>query len=82
MFEKEGLGELVEVDVADLGDAVAVKGSREIGEGDGAGDDFYLVPGDFSGVEGQSGGGGACCDEEVSAGDSLRRGDGDAGHTP
>ena len=42
-LEEEGFGELVEVDVAYLSDAVAVKRAGQIFDGDGAGDDVELV---------------------------------------
>lgn len=57
VLEKEGLGVLVEVDVADLDDPVSMERRREIGDGDSAKNDIELVTGDFTGVEGH-----ACCD--------------------
>ena len=50
-FEEEGLGVLVEVDVADLDDAIAVEGGGQIVDGDGALDDVEFVAGNFAGVE-------------------------------
>jgi len=69
-FHKARFGELVEVDVADLCDAEAVKGLRQIAEGDGAVDDVDLVAGDLAGVEGEGGCGGSCAEKESAAGDS------------
>ena len=50
-FDEVGLGVLVDVDVADLNDAVAVERTGEVADGDGTLDDVDLVAGDFSGVE-------------------------------
>ncbi len=50
-FEEEGFGVLVEVDVAELDDAVAVEGRGQIGDGDGALDDVDFVTGELAGVE-------------------------------
>jgi|SRR5271163_811663 len=50
-LEEEWFGVLVEVDVADLDDAVAVEGSREICDGDGTVDDVDFVACDLAGVE-------------------------------
>lgn len=50
-FEEEGLSVLVKVDVADLDDAVAVEGSGEICDGDGAVNDVDFVACDLAGVE-------------------------------
>lgn len=57
-LEEEGLGVLVEVDVAELNDAVAMEGGGEIRDGDGTLDDVDFVASDLSGVESQSCGGG------------------------
>jgi len=69
-FEEEGLGVLVEVDVAELDDAIAVKGGGQIGDADGALDDVELVAGELAGVESESGGSDACAYEEVSSGEA------------
>ena len=53
-LEEEGFGVLVEVDVAELNDAIAVEGGGEIRDADGALDDVDFVASDLSGVEGQS----------------------------
>ena len=50
-FEEEGLGVLVEVNVAKLNDAIAVKGGWQISDRDGAVDDVDLVACDFAGVK-------------------------------
>ena len=50
MLDEEGLGEFVEVDVADLGDAVAAEGVGKVGDVDGEVDDFELVACDRAGV--------------------------------
>jgi hypothetical protein len=68
-LEEEGLGVLVEVDVAELDDAIAVEGVGQIGDGDGAVDDVDLVAGDLAGVERQTGGEGAGTYEEISPGE-------------
>jgi len=68
VLEKVGFGVLVEMDVADLGDAIAVERCREVGDGDGAVDDVDLVPCDLTGVEGDPGRSGTRADEEVAAG--------------
>ena len=51
VFQEEGLGVLVEVDVAELDDAIAVEGGWQIGDGDGALNDVEFVAGDLAGVE-------------------------------
>jgi len=58
-LEEEGLGVLVEVDVADLDEAEAVKGWRESVDGDRALDNLELVAGYFTGVKGERGCGAA-----------------------
>jgi hypothetical protein len=56
-LEEVRLGELVEVDVADLDDAIAVEGAGEVADGDRTVNDVDLVAGDFAGVEGEASGG-------------------------
>ena len=51
-FEEKGFGVLVEVDVADLDDAIAVEGGGQIVDGNGALDDVEFVAGKFASVEG------------------------------
>jgi hypothetical protein len=70
VFEEEWLGVLVEVDVADLNDAVSVEGSGQIGDGDGAIDHFEFVACDLAGVKSKSGGGGSGAYEEVASGET------------
>lgn len=53
-LEEEGLCELVEVDITDLSDAVAVEGRGKVMDGDGARDDVDLVASEFAGVKGHS----------------------------
>ena len=53
-FEEEGFGVLVEVDVAELDDAVAVEGGGKICDGDGPVDDVDFVASDLAGVESQT----------------------------
>src|SRR5260370_440804 len=77
-----GCGVLVEVDVAELDDAIAVEGGGQIVDGDGAFDDVELVAGDLAGIESEPGGSDAGAYEEVSPGESLRLGRGDAEHMP
>jgi hypothetical protein len=72
VLKEVGLGVLVEVDVADLHDAVAVEGAGQVGDWDGTMNDVDLMAGDFACVEGH-----ACCDssgadEEVASGKARR----------
>ena len=64
-LEEEGLGVLVEVDIAELGDAHAGKGAGQGGDGNGEVGDGELVAGDLAAVEGKPGGDGAGTDEEA-----------------
>ncbi len=52
--EEVWLGELVEVNVTDLDDAIAVEGVREVANGDGTFDDVDLVAAYLAGIEGES----------------------------
>jgi len=79
-FKEKGFGVLVEVDVAELDDAIAMEGRGQIVDGDGALDDVEFVTGELAGVERQSGGCHTCADEEVSAGKLRRLWRGDGGH--
>jgi len=54
-LQEEGLGVFVEVDVADLRDAEAMKSGAEAGEGDGVVGLVDLMPGDRTGVDGKAG---------------------------
>ncbi len=53
-LEEERLGVLVEVNVAELHDAITVEGAGQVGDGDGAVDDIELVTSDLAGVEGHA----------------------------
>ena len=69
-FAKEvRLGKLVEVNVTDLYDAVAVEGIGEIADGDGALYNVDLVAAYFAGVQGEPGSGGTSCDKEAATAD-------------
>jgi len=70
--DEGGVGELVEVDVGDLDDAVVLEGFGEIGDGDGSSEDAELVAGDLAGIKGHAGGDGGASEEEVAAGEELR----------
>ena len=67
-LEEERLSVFVEMNVAELDYAIAVERCWQIRNGDGPLDDVDLVTGDFAGVESQTGGGGTCSQDEVSAG--------------
>lgn len=64
-LEEVGLGELVEVDVAELSDAVAVEGAGQIGDGDCPLDDVDFVAAYLAGVESKACSGGTCADEKA-----------------
>ena len=49
-LEEVRFGELVEVNVADLDDAVTVEGGGQVGNGNGAGVEADFVAGDLTGV--------------------------------
>ena len=72
VLEEEGFGELVEVDVADLGDAVAVEGVGKICDADGEADGFEIVACDLAGVKGEASGCNTRADEKFSAGKTRR----------
>lgn len=59
-LEEEGLCVFVEVDIAELDNAKAVKRSGQISNGDGAFNDVDFVATNFASIERQTGGGGAC----------------------
>jgi hypothetical protein len=50
VFKEVGLGVLVEVNVTDLDDTVAMEGRGQISDGDGPVDDVNLVSSDLAGV--------------------------------
>ena len=54
---KRWLGVLVEVDVADLGDAVVVEGVGQVGQRHVARDDADLMARELTGIQGESRGG-------------------------
>jgi hypothetical protein len=74
VFEKEGLGELVEVDIGDLNDSEAVEDRGKIADGDGVFDEVDLVSRDGPCVDGKPGGGEAGAKNEVATANSRRRG--------
>jgi hypothetical protein len=79
VLEEGGLGELLEVDVAELGDAEAVEGVGEAGDVDVAVLGDELVAGDLGGVNGEASEGEAGAGEEaptVEAGGFSRAGGG------
>ena len=80
MLEEVGLGVLVEVDVAELYDAVAVEGWRQIPDGDGPVDDVEFMSGDFAGVERECCCGGASSYDEVASAKARRLVGFKAGH--
>jgi hypothetical protein len=80
-FEEIGFGVLVEVDVADLDDAISVEGGGQVRDGDRALDYVDLVACNLPGVKGETGGGGAGANKEVASGEAGRLGRGEAGHT-
>ena len=69
-FEEEGLGVLVEVDVAELDDAIAVEGGGQIVNDEGALDDVELMASDLAGVESESGAGNAGTYKKISPGEA------------
>ena len=79
-LEEERFGVLVEVDVADLDDAISVEGGGQVRDGDRALDYVDLVACNLPGVKGETGGGGAGANKEVASGEAGRLGRGEAGH--
>jgi hypothetical protein len=69
------------MDVAELYDAIALEGWRQISDGDGAVDDDELVSGDFAGVESERCGSGASSYDEVASAKARRLVGLRAGHT-
>jgi len=80
-LEEEGFCVFVEMDVAELNDAVAVEGGGEIRDGDGSMDDVHFVASDLSRVKGQSRGGSSGADEKVASSKARRLNGLRAGHT-
>jgi len=71
LFEKGGLGVLLQVDVRELDHAEVLEGVGELGNGEGALEDLELVAGIEGGVCGQAETGGGASDEEAAAGDGV-----------
>ena len=63
--EKERLGELVQMNVTELGDMEAVEGFWKIGQPNFGMGDLNGVARDFAGIERQTGGTGEACREEA-----------------
>ena len=80
-LKEEGFRVLVEVDVADLDDAIAMEGRGQILDRDGALDDVNLVACNLAGIECESCGCGPSTYEEVAASKSWMLGRGVAKHT-
>ena len=72
VFEEEGLGELIEVDVADLGNAIAAEGIGQVGDVNGEVDGFEVVTCDLAGVKSETCGGNTRANEKFSAGKTRR----------
>jgi len=70
VLEEELLGELDQVNVAELDDAIAVECLGEAADPDLFMDDLELVPGDLERVEGCAHGGDADAGEEAAAGET------------
>jgi len=81
-LKEEGFRVLVEVDVADLDDAIAMEGRGQILDRDGALDDVNLVACNLAGIECESCGCGPSTYEEVAASKSWMLGRSVAKHTP
>jgi len=72
VLEKVWLGVLVEVNVAELYDAIAMEGAGKVGDWNRTMDDVDLMPGDLTCVEGHSCGQRTGADEEVASGKARR----------
>ena len=81
VLEEEGFGELVEVNVADLGDAIVTEGVRKICDAKGDVDGFEIVTRDFAGVKSEASRGNTRADEKVSARKTRRLVAKRTGHT-
>jgi hypothetical protein len=82
VLEEVRLSVFVEMDVAELYDAVAVEGAGQVRDGDGAVDYLDLVAGDLAGVDGHACGNCAGTDEEVASGKTRRLIGLRTGHSP
>lgn len=71
LLEEEGFGELFEVEVAELDDAVADEGGGEMLDGDAAGEGTDLMAGDETAVEGKACGCGTRAYKEGAAGEAA-----------
>ena len=67
--QKRSFGELIEVDVADLGDAEVVKSVRQVVDGDSADGDADLVARDLAGVERHAAGSNRGAEQKPAAGE-------------
>lgn len=81
-LEEERLSEFVEMDVADLRDAEAMKSAGEVGDDQGAGNEIDLVACDLAGVKGHSRCRGARADKKVATGKELWLIGAGTGHSP
>lgn len=63
--EKERLGELVQMNVTQLGDMEAIEGLRKVGKSNFGMGDLSGVARDFAGIERQTRGAGEACREEA-----------------
>ncbi len=81
-LEEEGLCVLVEMDVTELNDAVAVEGGGEISDGDGSVDDVHFVACNLPSVKGQSRGGSSGAYKKVASSKARRLNGLRAGHSP
>ena len=81
-LEEVRFGELVEVNVADLDDAVAVEWGWQVGDGNGAVVEADFVAGDLSGVKSEASGCGTGSDEEFASAETRRLIGIRTGHTP
>ena len=80
MFEEEGFGVLVKVDVAELNDPVVVKDGWKVCDGNWAVNYIDFVASDLSRIESYSCGGGPGAYEKVASRESRRLSGLRAGH--
>lgn len=81
-LEEEGLCVLVEMDVTELNDAVAVEGGGEISDGDRSVDDVHFVACNLPSVKRQSRGGSSGAYKKVASSKARRLNGLRAGHSP
>src|ERR1700722_6532471 len=72
VFKEVGFGVLVEMNVAELHDAIAMEGAGQVRDGDGAMNDVDLVAGNLACVEGHACRDGTGSDEEVASSKTRR----------